>query len=104
MALKVKDPDHLAEVEARWAGIVKQLLDQIQDLTVRAEAERRSLLDRIQHPQKQQVEPVEGFEHDEPADTLEYSLIGQEVPEDVRVHTYTPEDLAQPGDIIESGV
>lgn len=46
-----------AKKEDRWAEIVKQLIQQNADQAAAFEEERRSLLDRIQHPEKVQLVP-----------------------------------------------
>ncbi len=49
------------------------------------EAERRSLLDRIQFPELHQVEPGEVVEHEPPKDASELAFVGMEVPEFINV-------------------
>jgi hypothetical protein len=51
----------------------------------RWEAERRSLLDRIQFPEARQVERGEPVEHELPKDPAEMAFVGQEVPEFINV-------------------
>lgn len=59
--------------------------DLIALLWQKAEAERRSLLDRIQHPTVRQVEPAE-YEPPPPArDAAEFAHIGGVVPDNVHV-------------------
>lgn len=49
------------------------------------EAERKSLLDRIQHPERVQIEPGEVQHYDPPKDADELAQVGLEVPEFVQV-------------------
>ncbi len=49
------------------------------------EQERKSLLDRIQHPEVHQIEPGEIVEHEPPRDASELAMVGLEVPEFVNV-------------------
>ncbi len=49
------------------------------------EQERRSLIDRIQHPEIHQVEPGEIVEHEPPRDASELAMVGLEVPEFINV-------------------
>lgn len=56
-----------------------------------AEKERRSLLERIQHPELRQLDIPEGYEPPEiPADAAELAFVGQEVPEFIHVGTKEP--------------
>lgn len=52
--------------------------------------ERRSLADRIQHPERIQVQPVEGPEPYVPRDSAELAYVGQLVPEFVQVGSPDP--------------
>lgn len=45
--------------------------------------ERKSLLDRIQHPQRVQVTPMDNFEHQLPKDSVQWAHIGGVVPDGV---------------------
>lgn len=47
--------------------------------------ERKSLLDRIQHPERIQVEPTPLVEHEVPQDLTELAMVGREVPEFIQV-------------------
>ncbi len=49
------------------------------------EQERRSLLDRIQHPEVHQIEPGEIVEHEPPRDASELAFVGMEIPEFIDV-------------------
>jgi hypothetical protein len=53
----------------------------------RAESERASLLDRIQHPERVQVQPVEREAVEPPRDSAELAYIGQIVPDGIQVGT-----------------
>ena len=55
------------------------------DLNDQAAIERRALADRIQHPERMQVDPGERVEHEPPTDTAELAYVGREVPEFVNV-------------------
>lgn len=55
------------------------------------ERERASLLDRIQHPQIRQVEPVEQIVHEPSNDSVELAHVGMEVPDSVPVGFYGQE-------------
>jgi len=65
-----------------WGEIVTKLLQSAAD-------ERASLLDRIQHPERVQVQGTpDGYEPPEPPpDAAELAYIGQEVPDFVSVGT-----------------
>ena len=54
-------------------------------LLIEAGAERRSLLDRIQHPTYHQPAPVAYADPDPPTDALELQYVGEEVPSFVHV-------------------
>ncbi len=60
---------------------------QLERILTAAATERRSLLDRIQHPERRQVEPVVREPVEPPRDAAEMSLIGQIVPDGVQVGT-----------------
>lgn len=62
-------------------------LERLLEATAR---ERRSLLDRIQHPQRVQVAPVEREPVEPPRDGAEMAYVGQIVPEGVQVGTDGP--------------
>lgn len=53
----------------------------------RWERERKSLLDRIQHPERIQVEPGAQVEFEPSKDEAELAYIGQVVPDGVQVGT-----------------
>lgn len=53
--------------------------------------ERASLLDRIQHPEVRQVQPVEVEPWEPPRDLAELAHLGQVVPQGVSVGTASPE-------------
>jgi hypothetical protein len=55
------------------------------DVLARAQAERSSLLDRIQHPEIRQVEPARYTPPPLPQDTIELAQIGGIVPDGVHV-------------------
>jgi hypothetical protein len=59
----------------------------LERLLVATAAERSSLLDRIQHPERAQVTPVEREPIDPPRDSAELAFVGQIVPEGVQVGT-----------------
>lgn len=61
----------------------------VANLSLRALEERASLLDRIQHPERVQVQGTpDGYEPPEPPpDAAELAYIGQEVPDFVSVGT-----------------
>jgi hypothetical protein len=58
---------------------------QFERLLAATAAERRSLLDRIQHPERAQVAPVEREPIEPPRDSAELAYVGQIVPEGVHV-------------------
>lgn len=47
--------------------------------------ERQKLLDRIQHPEVRQIEPIPQDPPEPPADAAELAFVGQEVPEFINV-------------------
>ena len=47
--------------------------------------ERKSLLDRIQHPERVQVEASPPVIHEPPQDLAELAMVGREVPEFIKV-------------------
>jgi hypothetical protein len=58
---------------------------QTQALIRDAKTERASLLDRIQHPEVRQSQPVEPVDYEPPQDAAELAHVGQEVPEFIQV-------------------
>lgn len=60
---------------------------QLSSLLAAFTAERRSLLDRIQHPELHQIETGEITFTEPPKDTAELAYVGQEVPEFIDVGT-----------------
>jgi hypothetical protein len=58
----------------------------------RASEERAELLDRIQHPEVRRVDPGPKVVHEPPRDMGELAMVGQIVPEHVKVGT--PPDAA----------
>lgn len=52
-------------------------LNHISLIEVEAKAERKSLLDRIQHPTIRQVEPVQRVEYVPPEDAAQFAMVGQ---------------------------
>jgi hypothetical protein len=87
----------------RWAGIVKQLLTVNAEQAARAEDERRSLLDRIQHPERQQVVAADPstYEAPEATDAAELAQVGQIVPEFVNVGSHD-DAIGLVGQILEA--
>lgn len=70
----------------RLERIVTKLLEEFSEERKRWEAERASLLDRIQHPEVRQVRPAsESVEYEIPKDEAELAQVGQVVPEFVNV-------------------
>lgn len=67
--------------------IVQQLQhsQSIKSLLATAARERKSLLDRIQHPERVQVEAASPVEHEPPRDLAELAMVGREVPEFIQV-------------------
>jgi hypothetical protein len=57
----------------------------INTILLQASLERKTLADRIQHPEIRQVEPGERVEYDEPKDTAELAYVGQIVPDGIQV-------------------
>lgn len=86
IALRERDARQLHRILAasavereREAGLLERAL-------TRAEAERASLLDRIQHPQRVQVQPAPDYEPVEPPhDHAELAYVGQIVPDGIQV-------------------
>lgn len=60
-------------------------IQQVQKILAETTRERAKLLDRIQHPERVQVEPGDWETHDPPKDAAELAAVGTIVPEFVQV-------------------
>lgn len=87
IALRERDARQLQRTLAAAAIEREREATLLERALIRAEEERRSLLDRIQHPERPQVQPVEREPVEPPRDSAELAYIGQIVPDGIQVGT-----------------
>lgn len=85
LVLRERDARQLQQLLAAGAVERDREAALLERALTRAEGERASLLDRIQHPQRVQVAPVEREAPEPPRDGAEMAYVGQIVPDGVQV-------------------